>query len=98
MKANTPVALVTLFVLSLGGCGGGGNGPPQTYTVGGTVSGLIGSNLVLRINGGDDLPIPNNGTFTFPTRFQEGTGYQVRVSLSRRVRAKHVRPRTRVVA
>jgi 6-phosphogluconolactonase len=47
-----------LFVaLSLGACGGGGGGgasslpppPPATYTVGGTVSGLVGSGLTLAI-------------------------------------------------
>src|ERR1019366_4535845 len=34
------------------------------YTVGGAVSGLIGSGLVLQDNGGDDLPISATSTFT----------------------------------
>ncbi|NIP16743.1 MAG: hypothetical protein GWM87_00200 [Xanthomonadales bacterium] len=40
----------------------------ETYTVGGTVSGLAGTGLVLQNNGGDDLAIPTNGGFTFATR------------------------------
>ena len=38
--------------------------PVATYTVGGTVSGLVAdTGLVLRNNGGDDLTISGNGTF-----------------------------------
>ena len=37
------------------------------YTIGGTVSGLTGSGLVLQDNGGDSLTISSNGTFTFKT-------------------------------
>jgi hypothetical protein len=36
----------------------------STFTVGGTVSGLAGSGLVLRNNGGDDLAIGANGSGT----------------------------------
>src|SRR5947207_4352663 len=39
----------------------------KTFTVGGTVTGLTGSGLVLRNNGGDNLPIGGNGAFTFST-------------------------------
>ena len=31
--------------------------PPETVTIGGNVSGLVGGDLVLQNNGGDDLPI-----------------------------------------
>ncbi len=51
-----------------------------TYTVGGTVSGLSGSGLVLQDNGGDNLAIPGNGSFTFPTQVAAGTSYAVTVS------------------
>jgi large repetitive protein len=37
----------------------------NTFTVGGTVSGLGGSGLVLQSNGGDDLAVTKDGTFTF---------------------------------
>jgi hypothetical protein len=52
---------------------------PNTYTVGGTVSGLVGSGLVLRNNGGDDLNLATNGSFTFTTPLSSGVGYAVTV-------------------
>ncbi len=48
-------------------------------TVGGTVSGLAGTGLVLQNNGGDDLAISANGTFTFPTALADESGYAVTV-------------------
>src|SRR6185295_15840463 len=53
--------------------------PPPRYTVGGTVSGLTGSGLVLRNNGADNLPISANGPFTFATSLTSGSGYSVTV-------------------
>lgn len=50
-----------------------------SYTVGGNVSGLTGSGLVLRNNGGDDLPIVANGTFTFDSPVATGATYAVTV-------------------
>lgn len=49
------------------------------YTVGGTVSGLAGTGLVLQNNGGDNLPISANGPFTFPTALGNGSPYNVTV-------------------
>ncbi len=53
--------------------------PAPTYTVGGTVSGLSGSGLVLRDNGGDNLAVPANGPVTFSTPLASGTAYNVSV-------------------
>jgi 6-phosphogluconolactonase (cycloisomerase 2 family) len=39
----------------------------NAYTVGGSVSGLVGTGLVLQDNNGDDLTISANGAFTFVT-------------------------------
>jgi len=50
-----------------------------TYTVGGTVSGLSGSGLVLQNNGGDNLSISTNGSFTFPNSLSDGSSYSVSV-------------------
>jgi uncharacterized repeat protein (TIGR01451 family) len=47
------------------------------YSVGGTVQGLAGSGLVLRNNGGNNLPISGNGPFTFSTTLGEGSSYAV---------------------
>jgi alpha-tubulin suppressor-like RCC1 family protein len=49
------------------------------YTVGGTVSGLAGSGLVLQNNGGDDLEIAADGPFTFATSLADGQSYDVTV-------------------
>ena len=51
------------------------------YTVGGTVSGLSGT-VVLQDNGGDDLSVGGNGSFTFATPVAAGAGYAVTVKTS----------------
>ena len=53
--------------------------PPQTFTVGGSVSGLAGSGLVLQDNGGNDLSIAASGTFTFSTALASGAAFNVTV-------------------
>ena len=72
-----------IAILSVIGCGGGGtssnNNTPVTYTVGGTVSGLAGSGLVLEDNGGNNLTVSANGSFTFTTALASGTTYSVTV-------------------
>jgi len=75
--------------LSLGACGGGGGGsgpastvtppPPATYTVGGTVTGLAGSGLVLNSVFGGDLAVSASGSFTFGTPLPDGSEYNVGV-------------------
>ncbi len=61
------------------GGGGGGGGGGATYTVGGTVTGLTGSGLILRNNGGGDLAVPVSGTFMFATKVANGAAYDVTV-------------------
>ena len=51
----------------------------NTYTIGGTVTGLMGAGLVLQNNGGDDLSISADGVFTFATALLSGSTYQVNV-------------------
>jgi Bacterial Ig-like domain len=53
--------------------------PASTYTVGGTVTGLQGSGLVLR-NGGVDLPVAASGSFNFTAGLTTGTAFDVTVS------------------
>jgi len=50
-----------------------------TLTIGGSVSGLDGTGLVLQNNGGDNLTISANGTFTFATLVASGATYNVTV-------------------
>lgn len=49
------------------------------YTVGGTVTGLSGTGLVLQNNLGDDRAIAADGSFTFATSVASGAAYSVTV-------------------
>ncbi|NTU73911.1 hypothetical protein HGB07_07190 [Candidatus Roizmanbacteria bacterium] len=49
-----------------------------TYTVGGTLSGISGT-VVLQNNAGDDLTLPDNGSFTFATALHTDDEYEVTV-------------------
>ena len=60
----------------------------NTYTVSGTVTGLNGTGLVLRNNGGDNKSISANGAFTFATPVASGATYAVTVPPSRRRRRR----------
>ena len=51
----------------------------NTFSIGGTVSGLAGSGLVLQNNGGDDLAIAADGGFIFATDLADGSAYSVSV-------------------
>jgi len=64
------VAFSFLALSACGGGGGGGGGPtsPTQYSIGGTVTGLnSGATLVLQVNGGNNLSVTTNGSFTFAT-------------------------------
>ncbi|MBW1878247.1 MAG: hypothetical protein JRJ84_07800, partial [Deltaproteobacteria bacterium] len=51
----------------------------NSYTVGGTVAGLLGTGLVLQNNGADDEPMASDGGFTFDTPLLDGTLFAVTV-------------------
>src|SRR5690606_39354807 len=53
----------------------------ESFSVGGTVSGLEGRGLVLELNGADTLPIASNGAFTFPNALASGSAYEIIVSV-----------------
>src|SRR5262249_47529713 len=52
----------------------------RSFTVGGPVSGLAGSGLVVQLNGGSDLAVLANGRFTFDGALPSGSQYRVNVS------------------
>ncbi|WP_419421528.1 hypothetical protein ACNVED_16590 (plasmid) [Legionella sp. D16C41] len=54
-------------------------GPAAAYTLGGVVFGLSGR-IVLQDNGGDNLTINSNGSFTFTTPVAQGAPYNVTVA------------------
>ncbi|MET0659689.1 MAG: hypothetical protein ABW110_16195 [Steroidobacteraceae bacterium] len=51
----------------------------QNFVVGGTVSGLVGTGLVLQNNNADNLTINSNGQFSFGTALATGSAYDVRI-------------------
>lgn len=52
----------------------------NSYTLGGTVSGLgVGKSVILQVNGGDDLTTSADGSFQFATALADGTAYTVSV-------------------
>ena len=80
-------AVCLLAAVSLTACGGGGGSSSgsgtgsTTFTVGGTVSGLSASGLVLTDNGGDNLTVSSGATsFTFSQSVASGTSYSVAVA------------------
>jgi subtilisin-like proprotein convertase family protein len=50
-----------------------------SFTVGGDVSGLVGTGLILQNNGASNLAISANGAFTFGTAIVSGAGFNVTV-------------------
>lgn len=88
LRRGTPWGLVrraaaTLGVLALVGCGGGsgnsGSSAGSTYTVGGTISGLTASGLVLAYGSQTVSPPASATSFTFATAETSGTSYSVTV-------------------
>jgi ABC-type molybdate transport system substrate-binding protein len=51
-----------------------------TSSIGGTVYGLSGSGLVLQDNGGDNLSVNADGSFTFISKIEYGNPYAVSVA------------------
>ncbi|HKV24436.1 MAG TPA: kelch repeat-containing protein [Candidatus Acidoferrum sp.] len=60
--------------------GNGGGNTTGPFTIGGTVTGMYGSGLILQNNGGDNLTVNANGTFTFKTAIANQKPYAVTVS------------------
>ena len=86
------------LALALVGCGGGGGGgstpaaapgPVATNTVGGTLSGLLGSGLALQNNAADDLTLATNGSYSFATALPQGAAYSVSVKTQPRLPAQN---------
>ena len=73
------LAIVSSFLLASCGSYQGAASSPATYTIGGTVSGLTGTGLVLQDNLGNNLSVSANGSFTFTTAIASGGAYNVTV-------------------
>jgi CHRD domain len=78
--------LIGFFVVAIltaaASCGGGGGSSSvgaTTYTVGGTITGLVG-NATLRLNSVNDITISTSGPFTFPLGLIYLANYSVTAS------------------
>jgi hypothetical protein len=85
VTVQTQPASQTCSVASATGTMGGANVTnvlvtcsTNAFTVGGTITGLA-SGMVLQNNGGDNLTLNANGSFTFPTPVAAGSTYNVTV-------------------
>ena len=80
-RSNLRASLLVLAALAVAaaGCGGSSSGA-QTYAVGGSITGLASSGLVLQ-NAMDTVRLSIGATsFQFPTRLESGTAYDVTVA------------------
>ena len=58
---------------------GSGDDSDPTYTIGGSVTGLTGSGLVISNNSSDELTIDASGSFTFGGELADGASYEVEI-------------------
>src|ERR1700730_13590582 len=84
VKNRLDFVCLVVAVLSLAACSGvhspssgGGTGP---YSIGGTVTNLTGTGLVLQNNAGDNLTVSAAGPFTFATKVASGGAHAVTVA------------------
>ncbi|MCU7876967.1 MAG: FG-GAP repeat protein [Candidatus Thiodiazotropha sp. (ex Lucinoma borealis)] len=68
-----------MLVLSLLTACGGDSEEPR-FSIGGTITGLSSSGLVLQSNNGDDLVFNTDGSFSFATELKDGSTYEVTIS------------------
>ncbi len=61
------------------GGSGSGDDPDETFSIGGSVSGLTGSGLVISNSAADELTLDADGAFTFTTELDDGDDYDVTV-------------------
>lgn len=89
-----PIRLVSSYVLCIlllawAGCGGGGNnGSATLFSLGGTLSGLAGTGLILQNNGADNSPVTANGAFALTSPIAKNSSYvqRQRMDVDRRVK------------
>ena len=88
IQALSAAWLLTLMA-ELAGCDDTEKKPPAAaavpivpLTVGGSVTGLSGSGLILQLNGANDLAVNASGKFSFPKGLSKGSTYTVTAKAS----------------
>ena len=86
LRKDSRLSFPVLLLLGLTACGGGSGGgsstPPMAdsaYMIGGMVTGLTGSGLVLQNNAAGDLAVTAAGPFSFAAALAKGAAYAVTV-------------------
>ena len=79
--------MILIIVFSIAGCGGGGSGTttpqvsnppaPPTFSVGGTISGLDASQILVAKLGEQVLQIQGEGAFVFPQGLESGDTFEM---------------------
>src|SRR5215467_7366027 len=64
-----------IAALALAAC----NGTDPTFTVGGNISGINGTTAVLKLNGGNDISMSSDGSFTFSQKLTQSQTFNVQV-------------------
>jgi hypothetical protein len=82
MRLHFAKLVTPMLLMLLAACGGGGGAsiPMATYTVGGVVTGLSGSGLILQNNAGSGLAVTAPGVFAFSSKLVSGAAYSVTVA------------------
>jgi Galactose oxidase, central domain len=79
LKSSLVVMLSAVLYACSGTPKASSSGSGSSFTIGGTVSGLTGTGLVLQDNGGSNLSISANGAFTFSATVANNGAYAVTV-------------------
>lgn len=85
LKNKRAFTAATICSILLAGCGGGStsggsdptSNPPPTYSLGGSITGLTASGLVLANGTATVSPVAGASTFSFPAALASGTSYDV---------------------
>lgn len=87
-RALSRVASISLFGFLLASCGGGDGGgsgtpspPPAVFSIGGSITGLLGNGVTLVDTNASSVFLQQDGSFTLPNALANGTSYSVRVSI-----------------
>ncbi|HEX8823263.1 MAG TPA: hypothetical protein VF794_25260 [Archangium sp.] len=79
MRLSFRLVLTLLLPLALAACPNPPPEKPAEYALGGTVTGLAGTGLVLE-NNGETLAITENASFTFARKVASGAAYDVKIN------------------